>query len=111
MKYLMLKEDGATPSLTPSEMMETLLEEMDVLKEQIRNGQIDEIYKMVGRPGGAMIVNADSHEGLFRRMTQLPEYGLSMFEIELFPLSDLDEAIRDVELASARLNESLQPAS
>jgi len=97
MKFLMLKEDGPTPSLTPDEMIETLLDETEVLKEQIARGEVDAIYKMVGRPGGALIVNAESHEALFRRLTELPEYALSMFEIELFPLSDLDKAIEDME--------------
>jgi len=99
MRYLMLKEDGATPSLTPEKMMETLLDEMVVLKEQAARGQVEAIYKMVGRPGGALILNAESHEALFRRMTELPEYGLSMFEIEMYLLCDLDEAIKDVEHA------------
>jgi muconolactone delta-isomerase len=82
MKFLMLKEDGPTPSLTADEMMQTLLDETDVLRVQIAHGQVDAIYKMVGRPGGALLVNADSHEALFRRLTELPEFGLSMFEIE-----------------------------
>jgi muconolactone delta-isomerase len=107
----MLKEDGPTPSLTPDEMMETLLDETDVLKEQIARGQIDAIYKMVGRPGGALLVNADSHEALFRRLTELPEYALSMFEIELIPLSDLDEAIQDVERSLASMKVAQEVAA
>lgn len=107
MLYLVKGESATTGNPTPPGQVAELLENvvlpsMEGFKRLQDEGKILAGGVMAERRGGAMIIDAESHEELHESLASLPAWGL--WEIEITPLQAIHARLEQ-DRAAARMRE------